>query len=88
MLIVFVDHSSGVVEFLWVLLGVGLLLVIETIRARTPAEVAEDILAVPLAQGPGTEAVLAGAGGPGLGSGATETVAPPTPDGPDPTPTE
>lgn len=55
-LMIFVDHVSGVVLIWWTVLGLFLLAVIETIRARTPAEMAAAVLAAPLPgspEGPG-----------------------------------
>jgi hypothetical protein len=47
-LVIFVDHSSAEVEIWWTVLGLALLAIIETIRARTPGELAAAILAVQL----------------------------------------
>jgi hypothetical protein len=52
-LMVFVDHDSGVTLIWWAVLGVVLLAIIETIRARTPAEMAAAVLAAPLPGEPG-----------------------------------
>jgi len=67
-LMIFVDHSSGVTLIWWAVLGLALLAIIETIRARTPAEMAAAVLASPLPDDPAGPGALAPVGAPAVGT--------------------